>query len=111
VWTTSIYDDAVSELAPGAWEMRKVATGTETLTRVRAFGTRLPRDIRVRRVVEERHLHEPASTSEPSGCAPLCRDRAWIRRACARRSTEPTPLDYRHTSKPAASAVRQCMSG
>jgi hypothetical protein len=111
VWTTSTYDDAVSELPPGAWEMPKPATGTETLTRVRAFATRLPRAIRVRRVVEERHLREPASTSEPAGCAPLCRDRAWDRRACARRSTEPNPLDYRHTSKPAASAARKCISG
>jgi GNAT superfamily N-acetyltransferase len=59
VWTTSARDGAVSELPPGAWEMPNSATGREALRWVRAFGTRLPRAIRVRRAMEERHPREP----------------------------------------------------
>jgi GNAT superfamily N-acetyltransferase len=59
VWTTSGYDGAVAELPPGAWEMPKSATGRETLKWMRAFGTRLPRAIRVQRAMAERHLREP----------------------------------------------------
>jgi GNAT superfamily N-acetyltransferase len=59
VWTTSGYDGAVAELPPGAWEMPKTATGKETLKWVWAFGTRLPRAIRVQRAMAERHLRAP----------------------------------------------------
>ena len=59
VWTTSGYDGAVAELPPGAWEMPKSITGSETLKWMWAFGTRLPRAIRVLRAMAERHLREP----------------------------------------------------
>jgi len=59
VWTTSGYDGAVAELPPGAWEMPKSITGRETLKWMWAFGTRLPRAIRVQRAMAERHLREP----------------------------------------------------
>jgi GNAT superfamily N-acetyltransferase len=59
VWTTSGYNGAVAELPPGAWEMPKSITGRETLKWVWAFGTRLPRAIRVQRAMAERHLREP----------------------------------------------------
>ena len=59
VWTTSGYDGAVAELPPGAWEMPKSATGKETLRWMWAFGTRLPRAIRVQRAMAERHPREP----------------------------------------------------
>jgi GNAT superfamily N-acetyltransferase len=59
VWTTSACDGAVSELPPGASEMPKSATGREALRWVRAFGTRLPRAMRVGRAMEERHPREP----------------------------------------------------
>ena len=51
------------------------------------------------------------STSERSGCAPLCRDRAWDRCSCSRRWREPIRLGYRRTSRPAASVARHCTSG
>jgi GNAT superfamily N-acetyltransferase len=59
VWTTSGYDGAVCELPPGAWEMPTTLTGREALRWLRAFGTRLPLVIRVKRVMEARHLREP----------------------------------------------------
>ncbi len=59
VWTTSGYDGAVAALPPDAWEMPKSATGKETVKWIRAFGTRLPRAIRVQRAMAERHLREP----------------------------------------------------
>jgi hypothetical protein len=59
VWTTSEYDGAVAELPPGAWEMPKSVTGKEALKWMRAFGTRLPRAIRVQRAMAVRHLREP----------------------------------------------------
>jgi GNAT superfamily N-acetyltransferase len=59
IWTTPGYDGAVVELPPGAWEMPKSATGKETLTWLWAYGTRLPRAIRVQRAMKERHLREP----------------------------------------------------
>ena len=59
VWTTSGYDGAVAALPPDAWEMPKSATGKETLKWMWAFGTRLPRAIRVQRAMAKRHLREP----------------------------------------------------
>jgi GNAT superfamily N-acetyltransferase len=59
VWTTAGRDGAVVALPPGAWEMPKSMTPTHALMWGRAFGTRLPRAIRVQRAMEERHLREP----------------------------------------------------
>lgn len=59
VWTTSRYDGAVCELPPDGWEFPTTLTGKELLSWVRAFGLRLPRAIRVQRLLEERHLREP----------------------------------------------------
>ena len=59
VWTTSGYDGAVTELPPGAAEMRKSFTGREAVKWVRAFGRRLALAGRVQRAMEERHPREP----------------------------------------------------
>lgn len=59
VWTNSSHDGAVVELPPGAWELPKSMTLTQALKWMRAFGLHLPLAIRVQRVMEERHLHEP----------------------------------------------------
>jgi GNAT superfamily N-acetyltransferase len=59
VWTTSGYDGAVAELPPDASEMPTSATGKEALKWFWAFGTRLPRALRVQRAMENRHPPEP----------------------------------------------------
>jgi predicted GNAT family acetyltransferase len=58
VWTTSGCDGAVAELPPGAWEMPKSMTLSQTLMWARAFGRRLLLAARVARATEERHLRE-----------------------------------------------------
>jgi GNAT superfamily N-acetyltransferase len=59
VWTASGYGGAVCELPPGAWEMPTATTGKEALGWLRAFGTRLPRALRVQRAMAARHPREP----------------------------------------------------
>jgi ribosomal protein S18 acetylase RimI-like enzyme len=59
VWTTSGYDGAVAECPPGGWEMPKSATGREALRWMWAFGTRLPRAMRVQKAMASRHIREP----------------------------------------------------
>ena len=57
--TVAEYAGAVAALPPDAWEMPKSATGKETLKWIRAFGTRLPRAIRLQRAMAKHHLREP----------------------------------------------------
>jgi GNAT superfamily N-acetyltransferase len=59
VWTTPGCDGAVIVLPPGAWEMPKSITLTQSLMWARAFGRRLLLAARVQRAMEERHLREP----------------------------------------------------
>jgi GNAT superfamily N-acetyltransferase len=75
VWTTSGYDGALTELPPGAWEMPTTVSGKQALKWVRAFGTRLPVAIRVRRAMEERHPREPHFYVRTIGVRPALQGR------------------------------------
>ncbi len=58
VWTTPGYDGAVAVLPPGGWEMPTSVTGREALKWLWAFGTRLPRALRVQKAMASRHIRE-----------------------------------------------------
>lgn len=59
VWTTPTYDGAVAALPPGRWELPKSVTGAEALRWLQAFGSRLPRAMRVQKAMAGRHIREP----------------------------------------------------
>ena len=111
VWTTSGYDGAVAELPPGAWEMPKSATGKETLKWMWAFGTRLPRAIRVQRAMAERHLREPHFYVRTVGVRTALQGQGVGSMLMQPTLERADWLRYRRTSRPAASGARHCTSG
>ena len=105
------YDGAVAELPPGAWEMPKSATGKEALKWLWAFGTRLPRAIRVQHAMAERHLREPHFYVRTVGVRTALQGQGVGSRLMQPTLERADSAGLPTTSRPAASVARHCTSG